>query len=197
MCCGLVHVQFRCPAHPSMYQWAPPEDIPQGLHHVGRIAAKSRASLQDRRVRRRQRRAPHSRFLVVTTLFLCFYFFFHSPTGTASRSWWPAGSPTAWAWSSSKATAASPSPTPSGTSSWPSGPASTTMPSGGTSTGPARWRPKGPDRCLKDAARLSGDMGTWKGGRGREPGLWARPHCPCGYRQKSLKVDFKQIFFFF
>lgn len=30
-------------------------------------------------MRRRQRRAPHSRFLVVTTLFLCIYFFFSQP----------------------------------------------------------------------------------------------------------------------
>ncbi|KAM6054801.1 monocyte to macrophage differentiation factor 2 isoform 1-T1 [Chlamydotis macqueenii] len=125
------------------------------------------------------------------------------PTGTASQSWWPADSPTAWAWSSSKATAASPSPMPSGTSSWPSELASTTMPFGGTSTGPAHWRPKHPGRCLKDITCANRHTGTWRGA-GRQLALWARPEPPARpvgsslpflQGQEGLEVDFKQIFF--
>uniref|UniRef100_A0A8C8ANA8 Monocyte to macrophage differentiation associated 2 n=1 Tax=Otus sunia TaxID=257818 RepID=A0A8C8ANA8_9STRI len=111
--------------------------------------------------------ASHMRWIIwiMASIGTIYVFFFHErPTGMASRSWWPADSPTAWAWSSSKATAASPSPMPSGTSSWPSELASTTTPFGGTSTGPVRWRLKHPGRCLKDivcANQHTGHGGEW------------------------------------
>uniref|UniRef100_A0A8V0ZI14 Monocyte to macrophage differentiation associated 2 n=1 Tax=Gallus gallus TaxID=9031 RepID=A0A8V0ZI14_CHICK len=114
--------------------------------------------------------ASHMRWIIwiMASVGTVYVFFFHErPIGTASQSWWLAGFPTAWAWSSSKAMAASPSPTPSGTSLWPLELASITTPFGGTSTGPARWRPKRPDRRLKDTSH------QWGHGRGAGRGARA------------------------
>ncbi|XP_029857914.1 monocyte to macrophage differentiation factor 2 isoform X1 [Aquila chrysaetos chrysaetos] len=128
------------------------------------------------------------------------------PTGMASRSWWPVDSPTAWAWSSSKATVASPSPMPSGTSSWPSELASTTMPFGGTSTGLARWRLKRPGRHLKDIVCTNWHVEAWRGA-GRQPAPWARPksparpmgsscRCPSCRDRRAWRLILNRCFFF-
>nr|XP_041575034.1 monocyte to macrophage differentiation factor 2 isoform X1 [Taeniopygia guttata] len=124
--------------------------------------------------------ASHMRWIIwiMASIGTVYVFFFHErPTGTASWSWWPAASSTAWAWCSSRATAASPSPTPSGTSSWPSELASTTMPSGGTCTGPERWTPKPPARSLKDILCATRHVGTHRAA-GTQPAPWAHPKIP-------------------